>query len=178
MSHSATFCCASLSWKGWIYLSLPFWSFSVMWSTRGALPAFIFSSGVPACFIIFAGYHANSRVHDWHGRLKRAIAISAGRADAYFIPLAGAPMGPVIFAGNPCGKFNEESLGRGWKTRNIGAALRCFCWWWKREIMTLKKQQWNKKKVKGEEEPLVRLRPLQGRRSWVQRSPGLWLEQT
>lgn len=78
---------------------------------------------------------------------------------------------------DPYGKFNEESLRRGWKTRKIGAALRGLCWWWKREIMTLKKKQWHKKKVKREEEPLVRLRPLQGIRTRVQRSLGLWLKQ-
>lgn len=41
----------------------------------------------------------NIRVHNRHGRLEGAIAISAGRPYAYFISLAGVSAGLVIFAG-------------------------------------------------------------------------------
>lgn len=70
-----------------------------MQSTRGAILAFIFSVGVHAQFIIFAGCHVNIRVHNRHRRLEGAIAIGAGRAYAYFITLAGGSAGLVIFAG-------------------------------------------------------------------------------
>jgi len=65
----------------------------------------------------------------------------AGRADAHFFALAGVFYRSCDVCGDPPVKFNEESLRRGWKTRNIGAALRWSCWWWKREMMTVKKKQ-------------------------------------